>query len=344
MFNLVNQSNHIYTEGGSVPNTRLHILFVAFPGFGKSFFLRQFLEDDKYSFLKGSTIPTVFEGTLTEAGLIGKVETNKETGEPMFTHGLCRTESSSIIGMEEFSSVTNAMKQQWNSSLDTSLLLALDSGNVVKRLGGGKIDYHTNITMWAGVQPSRYDLGSGFARRFAFLTFYPTMNDIHIYRESRRKTKHINVPKAWMGALKLALETRAHEIKTNLKRVQFSEDFYIELDKYDNMHYEDELFERIAIGYWLMKSERIGDQLYITMDSELRRLINLEHEYRDNVNTYSPVKALWNLIKNEKKVTKSKLYKIMITLGFEEYIINDSLHKLFRAKKIKEEGNEYIIL
>ena len=93
-----------------------------------------------------------------------------------------------------------------------------------------------------------------------------------------------------------------------------------------------------------MKSEKVGDQVYIKMDGELRRLINLEHEFRNNVNTFSPLKVLWNLIKDEKRAKKRVVYRIMITLGFDEQEISEGLYKLFSKKKIKEDGDEYVIL
>jgi len=340
----MNQSKKIYVEGGSVPNTRLHTLFVTFPGFGKSFFLRQFLENEFYSLVKGSQIASTFEGNITEAGFTGSVKMIEGEKEPIFSKGLCQQESNSIVGIEEFSSITNAFQQTHNVGLDTSILLALDSGNVVKRLGPGKIGYHTNITLWAGVQPARFDLGSGFARRFIFMTFYPTLSDIQRYREARRKMKGISISKSQIKSLHMGLNQRLGEIHHNLRKIYFSQDFYAELNKLDIMHYEDELYERLALGYWLMRSERVGDQLHIRMDAELRRIIHLEDEYRRTLNQYSPSRVIWNLIRNEEKVKETKVYNVCIAFGIDVITINAVLRTLYVTKKIKKVGKDLEIL
>lgn len=316
---------------------------MTFPGFGKSFFLRQFLDSPHYSMLKGGKIPTIFEGNMSEAGFTGSVRTLENQTEPVFTKGLCQEQSNSIVGIEEFSAITNALKQTYNIGLDTSLLLALDSGNVVKRLGPAKIGYHTDITLWAGVQPARYDLGSGFARRFIFMTFYPKIADINRYRKSRREMKSISVSKSQMNLINLSIGKRMEEIDNDVKSVSFSKQFYDELDNLDVLHYEDELFERMAIGYWIMK-KKCTDQLYVTMDRELRRLIHLVHFYKKEVNTFSPQKVLWNMIRDEEKVKESTFFNYAIALGFETIEINQALRNLYVFKKIKKDGKDLVIL
>lgn len=343
MFNKMNQTKRIYTESGSVPSTRIHTLFVTFPGFGKSFFLRQFLDNPKYSLIKGSVIPTMFEGNTSEAGFTGQVRHVEGKDDPVFTEGLCQEQSNSIIGIEEFSAITNALKQTYNIGLDTSLLLALDSGNVVKRLGPAKIGYHTNLTLWAGVQPARYDLGSGFARRFIFMTFYPKIGDINRYRKSRREMKGIDVSRSQMNLINMSIGKRMEEVDNDIKSVSFSKQFYEELDNLDVLHYEDELFERMALGYWVMK-KKCTDQLYITMDRELRRLIHLVHFYKKEVNTYSPQKIIWNMIRDEEKVKETTLFSYALALGFEVNEINLVLRTLYVYKKIKKDGKDLVIL
>ena len=70
MFNLMNQEKGIYTEAGLKVNTRQHIILVTVPGFGKSFWLRQFLENE-LSLIYGTKIPCTFESTMSESGFVG---------------------------------------------------------------------------------------------------------------------------------------------------------------------------------------------------------------------------------------------------------------------------------
>ena len=333
-FNIMNQKKKIYTEAGEAINTRLHILYVTFPGFGKSFFLKQFLKSPEYSFVNGTKFTTTFEGSQTEAGFVGTAKFD-ESGKPCISEGLCKEHDKSIIGVEEFSSMTNSFKQDYNSGLDTAMLLALDSGDVVKRLGAGRVGYHTDMTLWAGVQPARYDIGGGFSRRLLFMTFYPSIADITRYRKNRVDAQNVIVSRSKMNALRMAIDNRIEEVN-NLKSIHFSNDYRAEISKLDNFHYEDSLYDRLAIGYWIMRKETIRDQLFITMDAELRRIIHLEDQYRRDVNNYSISKVIWNLIKDEEKINNSRLYNICMRLGFEELQINEAMRALYMNKKIKK--------
>jgi len=342
VFNIMNQGKQIYVEGGTVPNTRLHLLFVAFPGFGKSFFLKQWLKGHN-SLLEGTSVPVTFEGSQTDAGFIGTAHFN-EQGKPEIKEGLCKQEKSSIVGIEEFSAITNSFKQTYNVGLDTSLLTSLDSGDVVKRLGAGRVSYHTDLTLWAGVQPARYDLSSGFSRRFAFLAYYPTLRDIQRYRESRRAMKGIGVSESHIKSLKLAIDQRVGEIHKFVKRVYFGQDFYRELNKMDIMHYEDELYERIGLGYTLMSQDRLEDTVEVRLTPELKRIIQLEYEMKNEVKKTSDTSIIWNLIRDEKKVREWRVENISMSLGMELGNIKTSVNNLIIYKKIKREGRDIIIL
>jgi len=341
---MMNQTKEIYVEGGSVPNTRLHIMYVAFPEFGKSFFLKQFLESERYSIMRGTHIRGTFEGNMSEAGFSGTIKNIEGEKEPVITEGLCKQEKNSIVGIEEFSAITNAFKQTYNVGLDTSLLTALDTGNVVKRLGPGKISYHTNLTLWAGVQPARYDLSSGFSRRFIFLTFYPNLNDIQRFRFARRSIKGVNVNVSALKTIRLAINEKYQQIYKNLKRVYFGQDFYAELNKMDIMHYDDELFERLAMGYWLMKTPKLQDTLEVRMEPELKRIMNLEYEYRKDVRKTSPTTIVKRLLSGQKKIKKDRLENMGISLGLTSPEINMALSNLEIYKNIKKEGKDLIIL
>ena len=344
IFNMMNQQKEIYVEGGSIPNTRMHIMYVAFPGFGKSFYLKQFLKSEKYSLIKGTKIKSIFEGNMSEAGFTGTIYREEGQKEATIKQGLCKEESNSIVGIEEFSAITNAFKQTYNVGLDTSLLTALDTGDVVKRLGAGKISYHTNLTLWAGVQPARYDLSSGFSRRFIFMTFYPTIADIERYRFARRSIKGVYVNYTALKSLKIAVNMRYSEIFKNLRRVYFGEDFYTELNKMDIMHYDDELFERLAIGYWLMRSDKLKDTLEIRVDPELKRIMALELEYRRDVRKTSPTTIIKRLISTQKKIKKSRIENLAISLGLTAGEISMALSNLEVYKNIKKEGKDIVIL
>ena len=340
IFNQLNEEREIYTEGGVVPNTRLHILMVAFPGFGKSYFLKQQLYSKSYSLYQDSGIRCGFKsGKMTEAGFIGSVDTD-ENGKPVMQFGLCHQtrEGKSILGIEEFSAVTNSFKQDYNVGLDTAMLTALDSGDVGKDLKGGSLTYHTQLTLWAGVQPARYDLSSGFSRRFIFMAFYPTLKDIQYFRNKRREAKGIRTNITALKNIRLSLRQRTAEIKQNLKNVVISQDFYAFINKFDQMHYDDELCERVGIGYWLMRSEHIQDQLIVRMEPELKRILLLLKDYEHTVRNTSPTTIVWKLISEENKIQKGTILNYASRLGLHNSEIQGALSTLSRKKYIHVDG------
>ena len=87
--------------------------------------------------------------------------------------------------------------------LGHSVETALDSGMIRKRLAAGKIEYQTNFTLWTGVQPARYQLSSGLARRFLFLLFIPNFKDIQAFKVNRRLAKNVKTNTLGLQKIKL---------------------------------------------------------------------------------------------------------------------------------------------
>ena len=188
VFNLHNRREEVYFEAREVPSLRMHILFVAPPGWSKSFYMKQFLQG-KYAIFRGTGLNYGFESTLTEAGFVGTIR--YEMGEILIIDGAAKIYSDGIIGIDEFSAITKALQQQHSTLLDTQLLAALDHGLVCKRLGAGKIEYETQLTLWAGIQPMRFDLTSGMGRRFIYLAFFPTKDEADTLLQSWWKSKNV---------------------------------------------------------------------------------------------------------------------------------------------------------
>jgi len=340
----MNQNKKIYVEGGRIANTRLHLLMVAFPGFCKTFFQEQFLDDESYSYIKGSKIECDFEGDVTNAGFVGQIKSIETQKEPIMIPGLCEEKSSYIIGIDEFSSVTNAFKQNFNVGFDTNLLKVLDTGKISLRRGPGSRTYKTDLTLWAGVQPARYDLGAGFTRRLLFMILLPTIKDIDLLNDSREQMKGITISPIQMKTMKMAINQRQKDIYHNLRKIYFHHGFKAELNRMRLLHYDKDLFERLAIGYWIMKSDIIRDQLQITMTNELKILIQKADQWKKDVRTISILKVLKNLISSEEKVNESYVFNIMLSFGYEEKQIMACLRSLYFNKYIKKEGKDLVIL
>lgn len=146
LLNLENKERHILVEAGAILDTRIHLLMCAPPGFSKTFWLSQFLRGE-HALLAHSGIDIAFEAAMTEAGFVGT--TRFVNGESVRTMGVAEEYGNAILGIEEFSALSEMMKQTYARQLDTALLGALDSGWVYKRLASGSIAYQTNISLFS---------------------------------------------------------------------------------------------------------------------------------------------------------------------------------------------------
>jgi len=343
MFNLTNKNKPVYTEGGgAVVDTRQHVLFVAPPGWGKTYLLRQFLESEVYSILKKTTIQSQFmTGKVTEAGFIGTIKEDQKSGQVKKIYGYAHKHSNAILGCEEFSAVTRSFIQEYNVGLDTAILTALDTGLVGKTLGAGTLEYTTNLTLWAGTQPARYDLGSGFARRFIFLVFNPTWNDEMEFRRRRRESKNLQTNQVQLKMLRDMMDQRMTEIK-NVTGIQFTTDFYKEMDKLNVMHYEEALYERLAIGYWMMKNNKLYGTVQIYIDEELKRIIELEKQHRKKAKRGTQQYHVEAILKEKGKVDSDEVYDLLADFGIDPNTAKACLNGLMTSGKIKRDGSNLL--
>lgn len=337
MLNIANQTKRIYTEGGLPSNLRQHILYVAPPGFGKSYYVKQFLEHEDYSVLKGvQSFPAFFEGSMTEAGLVGSIDPASPGQPPRKMYGLAGGEgANAIVGMEEFAAITNAMVQEYNVNLDTALLTLLDSGIVNKRLRNGDLKYTSNMTWWAGTQPARFDLSSGLARRFIFVVKYPKWNDFMEMKSRRRAAKGVKRTTQNTKNLHDLLDQRFSLIRNNVSGITFHEDFYQLMDKKKIIHYEEALYERLAIGYWLMKEDSLNGNLEVRIDPELERIINLEHAHRKDIKQGAIQSMVWEIVKDLPEIGKKELLDKLLDLSLDYEESRSIINNLIAYKYIK---------
>ena len=276
IFNLVNQEIQMFWEHGQIPNMRLHLMLVSPPGWLKSFTLKQLLRG-KSSLFGDTQLNPVFTSTMTEAGFVGTIKFG-EGGEPISVPGLCQEYSRSIIGIEEFSAIAQMMEVGYGRGLDVAYLTALDSGWVYKRLAAGAIEYHTDMTLWAGTQPMRFDMTAGMPRRLFFLQIVPTRQDKQIIKYARRQGIGITNSVTQTVGIKAMIEELFTKTK-KLTAVHFEKELYKTLDQLQIPHYEESLYERLALGYTLVR-KNFGEELFVQVDDTLKQLIMRSYQWR----------------------------------------------------------------
>jgi len=183
---------------GSIISLRNHLLFIRPSGFGKSLLLRtvehmlpeemrrenqiltditnesssndQNTETLKINYNDNAGKIVRYMTTITESGAVGTFQEGKVKPGLFFE---CRQ---GFLLVEEFSAILSMFKSTHSSTFQQILLTALDSGKVNKRLAAGSLDYETQLTLMAGIQPAVIDIeaGAGLWRRFAVELFIPT--------------------------------------------------------------------------------------------------------------------------------------------------------------------------
>jgi len=225
--------------------------------------------------------------------------------------------------------------QDYNIGLENELLTTLDSGMAVKRLAAGKLEYRTNLTLWTATQPARYNLTSGLARRFLFIFNIPTEDDMNVLREKRRAAAGVTPDEAHLFEIKKLMNTRFDDITTKIQKVSFDKSFFDYLDRLHIIHYEEPLYERIALGYSLMSRDSIDREMIIGLDPNVRRMIKEEWGWRKRIKQGTEASMVWTLIEDSENMTSERCLEILMDFGMDLEDANKSIRKLEKRDLIE---------
>lgn len=281
----------------------------------------------------------------TEAGFIGTISNMNGVNIP--TEGAAMTFRHGMLLIDEFSAITNAMKVQYNAQMDSQLLAALDHGNVYKRLGAGKIEYKTNLSLWAGVQPARYDLTSGLGRRMCFLLFLPTRYDNEQLMETMARTRNIRPDEGNMQDLWRSINAWYNEMY-KIEKVEFDDSV---LKVYKNMKlfsYESSYFDRLILGYHLATYGPEKHMCVSADNKDLLEILQREKKWRDQIMQGVDFVQIERLIQSagipcegdKYKITKRELVSEAIMVGWNAQQVHEMLIQMLKFGIISVKGNE----
>jgi len=277
-FNILNAQEGILWQAGAKANTRLHLLMIAPTGAGKNLYLDHFLSKD-YGIL-GGIVPSTFELSMTEAGFTGTIRKNKGGWETKY--GMAWEYRRGIIGVEEFSAITRSLMAKPNSapiSLDAVLLSALDSGRVIKRLAGGKIEYKTDVTLWVGTQPARYEMSSGLGRRFCFIAVLPNARELFEIKMKRRAQMGVKLDLDSLQSIRSATVSFLDSLR-NCESISFDESVYDMFDRLKIPHWDEILMERLLLGLHLVRRTKLKSSESVVADSLGEELVQKAIKFR----------------------------------------------------------------
>jgi len=346
MFNIFNQHHQIYWESKRLPNLRLHLLFVAPRGYMKTYYLSTMGGNDHSIFPTDTPFPMGYEQSMTESGLIGTI--NSHDGEAVTTAGAASEYRNGFMLIDEFSSITESMSQAYNKTLESHMLTLLDSGHVNKRLGPGVLRYDSQMTLWAGVQPAKYDLSSGLGRRICYLVFMPTRHDNDNLMEVMNSTRNIK-PSADESY-------KRHEKVKNLqagfhciKDIEFGDSVYKTYKDLKLFSFETSLFDRLLIG-WHIARQGVEGHMTIDVDKDAYKLLKQQKEWRDNIARGADHSQMSHIIKtcsNEKEITegmikanKSCIINECLMIGWSSIQVSSVLNDMATVGLLRIKGGE----
>ena len=346
-FNLHNQRCKLYSEGGQLPNMRLSILFVAPSGFMKTYYRRQMV-DRTSGIFTGCKVQLGYEQELSGAGLVGTFKPYKDptTTCDIEVEGAAKTYQYGIVSVDEFSGITNALTSHYNNQMDSQLLMILDSGEVFKHLGSGKIEFITYMTLWAGVQPARYDLRSGMGRRMVFLVFIPTKHDNANLIRAQHDAQNIAQDNVRMTHIWDEVNTWVDDIN-KIERIEFDEsltELYLNMDLFS---FEVSYFNRLALGYELAVN---GPRKKITVDAHdkgIREMFEQQKQWRTNIMIGIEVVQMAKLIsmggiedkEGNISIDRRKLMTDATMVGWNAGQVNEKLQELMKQGFVKIRGH-----
>lgn len=346
-FNQMNQRREIYWDSKRVPNMRLHILFVAPAGFMKSFYMGT-MGGERFSIFRNCGTPIGFEQSMTEAAFVGTIRDIDGVGHP--TLGAAADYKDGLLLIDEFSALTNAMKVQYNSQMDAQLLAALDHGHVVKRLGTGRIEYTTNMTLWAGVQPAKYDLSSGLGRRMCFLLFLPTKLDNVALMRTMHKTRNIRPDVREMDNLWGLIKNSVSNMEC-IETIDFGDSVLKLYEELNLFSYESSYFDRLLLGWHLATYGPEPHMMIEAQDKELLQLVNREKKWRDEIaagvdhaQMMKIIKTCGSSIDGKLQITKPDLIQECTMVGWNAKQVADVLTELTRFGMIENHGARVVVL
>jgi hypothetical protein len=306
LFNLKNLMSRRFFHANSLENFRKHVIMMAPSGFSKSTVYRTFLNERDGLF--SGAIKTTMEHSFSPESWMGTIESDGRGGK-VLSHGLFHEHKQSIVGCDEFQRLAHIMNRGEGETHEESYLMtALDTDRVKKRLSYGNISVENiGMTLWAGMRPFKLDLASGFARRFSFQLFFPTMS---IAEEFKKASRSKSMAKTTTDRFRDELAFAVDELNHRLEEINDIDYTAVErwCDTYPNIpHFEEKIYKHISLGYAVSKGQLSSSCVRIEMDSGLDKLLRNEHDAREIIRQDPELQMLYEVIRDAGRIHKTLL-------------------------------------
>lgn len=336
-FNLMNRQRKIYYVGRMLPNNRLHLLFCAPAGYMKSYFLRQMAGDD-YAIFRGSGVKIGREQEMTSPAFTGTAAT--ANGVKTRYVGAAEEYKDGVMLIDEFKGLTDALSVQGNGQMESQLLSALDSGQIVKRLSNERIEYTSHLTLWTGIQPAVLNISSGLGRRLCYLLFIPTRKDNDVLLEVQQEQQGQKPDVVKMNKIWLRQKTFIKDLD-KIERITYAPEVWTEYKRAKIYSYESTFFNNMLLGATLATQTEIEKEIYVDMkDKRVKELFNHEKEWRKKINqgvTYIQMMSIIHGLGGSADI--AEVYEECTMLGLNIPQVTDLITDMVRYGMIQKRGS-----
>ena len=308
--NMYNKIKMFYWRNRKILDLRSHVILVAPSGFGKSHFIKQFMEMP-YGILCKTGTKLIYQGTITAAGWVGSGTRGKD-GKVHKDHGEAELHPRAIFGCEEFKGLFTIS----SGAMIDALLATLDDGHLVKRISAVRYDYQTFITMFSGTQVEHFDLSRGLFRRLTTMVWIPTKKE-----EDRLREMYFEGDRAYnekrLKKIRWAINNRVKEAKM-IRKVNMSQRFKEWALKKKIIPYELPVYERLIMGYNFMKHPPDPKGvLECPVDKHLFTMLKNQYNWRKMLKMNLPEIMIKRRIKEHGEISPTDLVLEMADLGME---------------------------
>jgi hypothetical protein len=291
-----------YFHEGQQETIALPVCIVSPSGFSKSFLMAQFFHRDTGI----CPFHSRFEGMITEAGFIARERAGGEVDM-----GDAYVYRDGFLLFNEISNILITGRQKHSGNLVNQVLEALSERTVHKRTGGVDIGYDTNLTIWGGIQPARFDFASGLGRRFIYVTRAWTQSDIDLLVESRLKER-LSGEQSVMVNMKEVKYLR-EELERLWKFISVEDVVWQpEMIRYIRSkiigHLDLQNFERVLIGKEII-NQGMNRKITIDYTEQNRKLIDNVAEMFRTVSEGSDIALMIGVV-GDKEVSLPALWKM----------------------------------
>jgi hypothetical protein len=340
-FNLLNQKKKVMWSGKDIPNSRLHILFNSPAGYMKSYFLKQ-MAGSEYGIFRGADVKIGFEQEMTSPAFTGT--STSFNGFKTRSIGAAEEYSDGLMLIDEFRGLTEALSSEGNGQFESQLLSALDSGRIVKRLANDRFEFTTHLTLWTGVQPAKFDISSGLGRRLCYMLFIPTRKDNDMLIDAMERSQGMKADLLEMKKLWYKEKTFINDLN-KIESVEFAPDVWSEYKKMKIFSFESTFFNNLLLGLHLAKFGADKKIVVDLKDKDIRKVIELEKDWRKKINQGVPFILMLNIIHGlGANATLNEVAEEATMIGYNLTQTTDLVTEMARMGLLARRGNKISVV